>query len=90
MAAAVPAEGVEPVSELRRLVRASQERQVAWALWIHSMPPGPERDEELERWAFGYRWQVSPAEAVHRYATDPEYADLRAAAPAWVASYPLV
>ncbi|MFH9698594.1 hypothetical protein ACH4MA_34350 [Streptomyces roseolus] len=81
-------ETVEPVSELRRLVQAGQERQVAWALRIHGMPPGPEREEELERWARGGTLEVSPAEAVRHLATDPQYAGLRAAAPAWAALYP--
>ncbi|MFJ6518371.1 hypothetical protein ACIQJ4_08975 [Streptomyces filamentosus] len=56
------------------------------------MPPGPERGKELELWALCGAPEVSPAEAVHHLATDPEYADLRAAAPpaAWAGSYPLV
>ncbi|MER6481892.1 hypothetical protein [Streptomyces filamentosus] len=78
------------MSELRRLVRASEERQVAWALRIHSMPPGPERDEELEIWARDRRPGMSPEEVIRHLATDPEYADLRAAAPAWAASYPFM
>ncbi|MEU3402126.1 hypothetical protein [Streptomyces filamentosus] len=89
-ATAVPAGTADPVSGLRRLVRAGQERQVAGALRIHSMPPGPERGKELELWALCGAPEVSPAEAVHHLATDPEYADLRATPPAWAGSYPLV
>ncbi|GHG05706.1 hypothetical protein ACFFSH_39235 [Streptomyces filamentosus] len=61
---------------------------MAWVLCIHSMRPGPEREKELELWAFGGTLEVPPAEAALRLAADLERAGLRAAAAAWAASCP--
>ncbi|MFJ8133310.1 hypothetical protein [Streptomyces hydrogenans] len=72
-------------SELQRLVRAGEERQMAWAVHIHGLPAGPEREEELAAWAGVFRSQGGTAEDVERMATCAcgRCASLRGAATAW-------
>ncbi|MGW5003593.1 hypothetical protein ACWEP8_38755 [Streptomyces hydrogenans] len=38
-------------SKLQRLVRVGEEKRYAWALYIHGMEPGPDREMELTVWA---------------------------------------